>query len=304
MHNIRIFFQVGFVVQHYYVALSIYVFMALKHEFRIKEIKWIEKYLHIGVFIFPLSSSTFLAAKDHLNPVGFFCWINSYPQGCDEKKYGPCTRGMKDNLIYMFLLGALPTVLNLIVATVIIIACYLNEQLKYRRSSRIEKLRGKLIILEQARRQKSKLIAKQGAWYLVIFYFSYLPLFTAIIVSKFKSSFFPTLLLGSIFLPTDGLFFAIAYIILLGGNDDPVLNRTTNDSPHRYLGNPRPRKRLSFRRCSIFDGTPEQKWKKFGVYIGPESDSSNDLDDENSLNIERNCDSSNDNRESVIINDI
>ena len=211
--------QMVFVVQHYYVALSIYVFMALRCEFRIKEIEWIEKYLHVGVFIFPLLSAIYLYWKEMFNPIGVFCWINSYPQGCTPDQYEPCQRGPKDPSlsINMFALGVLPMACNLIVVTLIITcSCYVNDQMKYKRLLKSGRLKGKQVIFEHARRQKSMLIARQGARYLAIFYLSYTFLFIAMIVQMTMTQpWFPLYLLVAIFVPTDGLFFTIAYIILL-----------------------------------------------------------------------------------------
>lgn len=269
--------QLGFVVQYYYVSLSIYVFMALRCEFRIKEIECIEKYLHLGVFIFPLLSAIYLSSKELFNPIGIGCWINSYPQGCKSDKYGPCKRGPIDPTIYNLVFVALPTIINVIVATLMIIGCYVNERIKNKRLLKSGRLKGKKAILEHARRQKSMLIARQGATYLVPFYISSSFLIIGALLQNAHPSFFPIMFIATLLFPMDGLFFTLAYMILLREKqDDPFPKVNHQNSTIDICNEDRQRHRRSF---SIFDGTDEEKWKQFGVYVGSDNDNDDDSDE-------------------------
>lgn len=318
--------QVGLANQYYYVSLSIYVFFALKCEFRQQNIKWIEKYIHFGAFVIPVGSAIYLAYAEMFNPIGSFCWINAAPEGCD-REYSPCVRGSKNIATYVFIFGIIPTACNLIIAPIIIFACYMIEQLKHKKNVTSGRLKGKMIILERARREKSMLIVRQGAIYLLTFYMSYIiPSIAATMqVATQRHNFYLTAL-SQIFYPMDGLFFTMGYLYLrerkpevnIKVDDDPenktgrtadnenitVLNKKETLTLPNYETNfthenetkrsvavrreswcvpNRPNEFLSARdpmrksfSVSLFDGTDEDKWKAFGVYLGSDSDSDSD----------------------------
>ena len=295
--------QAGFAVQYYYVSLSLYVFLALRCEFRIQQIQFLEKYIHLFSFLIPTVSAIFLASVEMFNPIGMGCWIQNAPEGCDREGYGPCVRGAQNSSFYVMTFGALPTALNLVISTSLIVACYINEKNKQKKYTSC--IVGKKILIEQARRKKSALIAQQGALYLITFYGSYLfPTIAAITQVVTQRHIFSTLLMGAVFMPLDGFFFTLAYLKLrrlktpstrndITGTDnnkskdefqsEPNTNRVikrqswcvANTSQTRQTHQNQPIRRASFS-VSLFDGTDEEKWKSFGVYIGSDSDSEED----------------------------
>ena len=318
--------QVGTSNQYYYVSLSVYVFFALKYEFRLEKIQWMEKYFHIGVFVIPVGSSIYLAYAEMFNPIGSFCWINAAPEGCDREEYSPCVRGSNKIGLHVMIFAILPTVCNSIIAPIIILACYMNEKLKHQKMVASGRLRGKMIIYERARREKSKLIVKQGGIYLFAFYMSYIvPAIAATMQVSTQRHNFYVLLFAHIFYPLNGLFFTMAYLYLrtkdkkvnMKIEKNPVnvetsaekktvtaINKNLSLIPPKFEGEilhgdetsrPNARRRHSWcvrqnpnqdfsssdvrRRpsaMSLFDGTDEEKWKAFGVYIGSDSDSESD----------------------------
>lgn len=279
--------QLGFVVHYYYVSLAVYVFFALRSEFRLNEIQWLEKYIHIGVFVIPLATAVYLAAIDMFNSVGFGCYITA-PANCNTA--GECKAEipiqMNNNLVMSFCV--LPIASNLCIATIIMIACLVNEQRKCRNTLNSKSFSGKKEIFERARRRKSKLIVRQGMLYLGVFYFSYLlPCIVAICSNRDRPYNFYIYILALIFLPLDGLFFTMGYLQLLRKDNNslpietsrittmktvspgnlegimslPTSNMETDDSPKIRRGSS----------VSLFDGTDEERWEVFGVYVGSDT---------------------------------
>jgi hypothetical protein len=72
-------YQFGYVIPSYYVALSIYSFMAVRNNFRLEKYKWIEPWIHVGIHIYPIASVTYLLTIDAFNYSGTNCWIASVP---------------------------------------------------------------------------------------------------------------------------------------------------------------------------------------------------------------------------------
>ena len=268
------FHSLGIIVTYYYVSLSFYVYVALKCEFRIHEIEWMEKYIHLGVSVFPLSTSIFLAIDKHYRSVGFGCWLSEQYE--------------------VLLFGIFPILSNFILAGGFILLSYRGEQKKSTFERNARRLSGKQVILEYARQQKARLVAKQGAIYLAVFVFSYTFVLVAAAVNTIQTSHFnfPTLFLALVFHPSDGLFFTIAYVSLLGRREDLTIEIVDTDKVHKLTYSVRKDTQRDIldraegqryeQTClrpysvSLFDGLDEDKWKAYGVYVGSDSDSSFD----------------------------
>ena len=54
----------------YYGSLILQAFMGIKHNFKEEEYRWIEKYIHLFAFLFPLALSTGVAVTENFNPAG------------------------------------------------------------------------------------------------------------------------------------------------------------------------------------------------------------------------------------------
>jgi len=85
----------GFVVPSYYVALSVLCFLAVRNKFKVEKYQWIEKYIHVGAYVLPLSTGCYLLSVEGYNPSISECYLGSYPVGCgDESPDGiECERG-------------------------------------------------------------------------------------------------------------------------------------------------------------------------------------------------------------------
>ena len=303
------FHQVGIIVCFYYVSLALYVFLSLENGFRSASIAWVEKYIHVGVIIFPLASGIYLLIIDFINPAGFGCYISTFRAACDRTKDPSCYNDDYGNDdIYLFWFGIFPIISSLIIATLLILASYIREKNRIIHISKYSK--GKKAVLERARHIKANLVAKQGTVYLMIFYSSYLCPATAmfILIKNRGKLNFPSLFIASIFLPLDGFFFTLSYryFLLKKSSDELTIEMQENDNDNDNEHHRKPIRRLSFsldeanknrlsnfriendgmnhrpsqrRRSgkvfvSLFEGTDEENWKIFGVYEGSGSDCS------------------------------
>ena len=127
----------------YYCCFSVYSFVGVLHNFEKNKISWIEKYIHIGVHVYPISSAIFLAYIEGLNSTGIgFCHIGSSLLGCsgwfesrqDEDDTGidddKCDRGPEKLTIIRYTLWTLPLLLCLICTTTTMILLYLKVKQK------------------------------------------------------------------------------------------------------------------------------------------------------------------------------
>ena len=79
----------------YYCSLSVYSFVGVLNNFDEKVYAWIEKYIHILVHIYPISSALYLVSLEAFNNVGLgYCLTSSEPLECMNPESGiPCERG-------------------------------------------------------------------------------------------------------------------------------------------------------------------------------------------------------------------
>jgi hypothetical protein len=147
-------FSVGF----YYMVLSLYSFVAVRHNFVSEHYVWIEPWMHVLVHIFPVASAIYLASQQAFNNGGnsAVCWIDSLPNGCGTDDKIECTRGPQNiNQVSMFTAGA-PILLILISPTIIMVCLY--RSVRSRQSTMILAARN---------------VAQQSTFYLLALYWSF-----------------------------------------------------------------------------------------------------------------------------------
>jgi len=94
LHHIAIF-----IIPQYYCALSLLSYAAFRNKIRLSNFCRIEKWIHIGVYVFPLAAATYLLTLRAFNPTIHGCSLASIPVGCgdettdDEEEELPCDRG-------------------------------------------------------------------------------------------------------------------------------------------------------------------------------------------------------------------
>jgi hypothetical protein len=148
--------QLGYVVPSYYCALSLYSFVAIRNNFDLGKYIWIERWIHIGVYVYPVASGIYLLIIEAFNYSGHTCWVASVPLGCGNDSGVVCTRGPQNlgDILWLFL-GA-PAFVGLLVPTFMMVYIYVEVRRKP----------FKYWI-------KARTVAKQTKWYLLALYWTY-----------------------------------------------------------------------------------------------------------------------------------
>lgn len=172
-------FQITMTIPFYYVFLSCYSWAVIvQGTFDPARYEWIEKYIHVGVHIFPLGSAIYLQTIEAFNPNGLHCWIASIPAGCGEGSGIECTRGPQNPDRIKLLYAGIPAIFLLAFPTILMTALVIVVYRKQRKGSIPPVI-------------TASMVARQSVIYLGSLYWVYLPLFVfnGVIVYNHSSSF-------------------------------------------------------------------------------------------------------------------
>jgi len=127
-----------FVTPLYYVTLSFLSVAAFRNKFDFSKFAWIEKWIHIGVYIFPLSSATYLLSIEAFNPMVNGCRLVSVPLGCgdqfkessgeeeDSSILLSCERGPQNIGQLQMLFWGIPIIILFVFPMLVMIMLYLH----------------------------------------------------------------------------------------------------------------------------------------------------------------------------------
>jgi len=148
----------GYAFPFYYASLGIYAYIALKNNFLEENYAWIEKWIHIGAYLIPLSVAIAAAAKDWYQPSINICYLHI--SGGDETA----------KVVYTL---DLLVIIELLTGTFIMFyTLHTFNQMQKEAEVAI----GMKKIVEKARSRRLKGVALQTALYLLSFWFGYLPM--------------------------------------------------------------------------------------------------------------------------------
>jgi len=196
------FSQLSVTVPLYYVFLSCYSWVVIVYgNFNPLRYQWIEKYIHIGVHIFPVASACYLLYIEAFNPVaaGNRCWIASVPFGCGDESDIECTRGPQNISSMMWIFASIPMFFSLIFPAIAMIALAIFV---YRRNKKGIVPCG----------ITTWMIFKQSVVYLGTFYWIHIPnmVHTALSIVANKK-FFILSLVSTMIIMLRGLWYAMVY---------------------------------------------------------------------------------------------
>ena len=256
-------YQLSFIVPSYYAALSLLSYLSMRQKFQVSNNQCIEKYIHIGVYIFPITSASYLLALEAYNPAVRDCYLMSMPRGCggdpSSADYIECTRGPNNigHLIKIFY--ALPAVLLVSIPTVVMIVLIYQLKSRYRSTRSNSSINAAQLVASSA--------AKQSGVYLAVIYWTYF--FRALDAGLFMGaeiSVFPINLLANSIEAMQGVWVWMAYWYFRTG--DPTRTEESQNTPPRpnfssSLGFTLQTMKPAF---SIFDGgsiDADSPWSKF-----------------------------------------
>lgn len=124
--------QVSLCAPFYYVCMSTYSFVAVWHNFKADQYAWVEKWIHLAVHVFPVSSAFLLLSMQAYNQpgdnAGTVCWIDSLPFGCGDDHIDtiPCTRGPQHISLVAGIFAGLPVLFCMVFPAVVMTALYVQ----------------------------------------------------------------------------------------------------------------------------------------------------------------------------------
>ena len=151
------------VVPIYYASLVLQSYMGIKNNFQEAKYVWIEKYIHLVAWIFPLVIGIALAATDNINPWGAGCWYGKAPRGCETDPSIPCERG-DDIGPFLLIVGFTQISLYFIFPPAVVIAMYCWIRRVHKKMSSCS---GMHQIRQAARKEMLNSIRKQITLYLL-----------------------------------------------------------------------------------------------------------------------------------------
>ena len=213
-------FQISMVVPFYYVFLSLYSWVVvLQSNFDPANYEWVEKYIHIGVHIFPVASAIYLWTIESFNSIGLQCWIASLPSGCGGSSGIECTRGPQNPQTMLWIFGGMPAIFFLVFPTVVMITL---TYCVYLRKTRTE---NDVVCVMPV-----SMIAKQSAIYIGSLYWVYLPVFLYYGVNYFsEQKSYSIAVWVNLITNSMGIWFAIVYWYF--STEDGTDSSTDSDTP-------------------------------------------------------------------------
>eukprot|EP00339_Tiarina_fusa_P022510 CAMPEP_0116996312 /NCGR_PEP_ID=MMETSP0472-20121206/162_1 /TAXON_ID=693140 ORGANISM="Tiarina fusus, Strain LIS" /NCGR_SAMPLE_ID=MMETSP0472 /ASSEMBLY_ACC=CAM_ASM_000603 /LENGTH=359 /DNA_ID=CAMNT_0004694895 /DNA_START=258 /DNA_END=1338 /DNA_ORIENTATION=- len=274
--------QLAFVIPSYYVALSLVSYFSIRNKFQTWKYRYIEKWIHVGVFLFPIGSALYLLRLDAYNHVIIACGVASEPVGCgDQSDYEiECTRGPQNIGQIQRLFLALPIILIVTIPTIVMLVLYCQVR---------KQSGGKKVATS---------FAKQSSLYLFAQYWAYLFRFLdAALVFSLGKYVFATNLLANFIESLIGLWTMMVYLYFRTDdrssrshhNEMSISFATTqNDGKSREFSVDGSTLTIAKPAFSIFDGTNiadrDSPWAAFLLDEGEddEYDENNaEYDDEN-----------------------
>lgn len=197
-------------VASFYLSLSLFSFLAVRNDFSEKKLRKYEFWLHILIYIVPLSMSCIALKKNFINPAGNVCFIANLPFGCGYNSDNPCIDGYSGFRRFSSISSAY-FCLTIIVAISLTLSLYFSVRKKERKN---ERLYGKR--KHRKNKMKSRVIATQASLYFGSFICTYtFPVITrthTLLSGKFS---FPLYAISPIMLGLHGVLNLFVYHRLL-----------------------------------------------------------------------------------------
>jgi hypothetical protein len=159
----------------YYCSFSVYSYVCVTNRFDATKYGFIEKYLHVGVHVYPLVTAIYFLTIQGYNDTGQgLCGIANDPWGCGRgdplsADYVPCHRGPGDSSQLFYVAWMIVSVVELLAPTMVMIALYA--------AVRQQKSQAEPSAASRVPQMNPNTMAKQAAIYLFVVYWVVLPFF-------------------------------------------------------------------------------------------------------------------------------
>lgn len=161
----------------YYCFLSLYSYVAVKYDFDTAQYGWMEKWIHLGVHVYPMGSAIYLLTVQAFNPTGaYLCWISGDPVGCGGDSGVECERGPPNIDLLAWIFAALPAFFFLLFPTAVMLALYIHVRQRQQRQQQRSRRREGAGSNDPSSTTlwNSRRVAWQASWYLLGIYWTYI----------------------------------------------------------------------------------------------------------------------------------
>eukprot|EP00579_Thalassiosira_antarctica_P033216 CAMPEP_0201999514 /NCGR_PEP_ID=MMETSP0905-20130828/6081_1 /ASSEMBLY_ACC=CAM_ASM_000554 /TAXON_ID=420261 /ORGANISM="Thalassiosira antarctica, Strain CCMP982" /LENGTH=404 /DNA_ID=CAMNT_0048555765 /DNA_START=124 /DNA_END=1338 /DNA_ORIENTATION=+ len=152
----------------YYASLSIFAYVAVKNNYKEEKYVWMEKWIHVGAYLPPLTLAIVAAVKDWIRPGLAYCIIDipgdcltSIDPDCDHKNATKIYSPIAAIVLIELMVGTF---------TIIYLLCTFDKIQK-----EVEVAIGMKQIVEKARKRRLQEVSLQTGLYLMSFWFGYIP---------------------------------------------------------------------------------------------------------------------------------
>jgi len=157
----------------YYTSFSVYSYVGVLNNFENAKIIWVEKWIHLLVHIYPISTGIyFLFAQAYNNKGSGFCGVANSPLGCEFDPEMPCERGYQDRKTINWI-SIVPQVFVLIFSTTLMVTLFFM----------VRKRQTRVYI-------QAKVLAQQSFIYCLCIYWIVVPFFIRLFVHNYPYAIF------------------------------------------------------------------------------------------------------------------
>ena len=217
----------GYSITIYYASLSLISYIAVKNAFNEMKYKKIEPIIHMVALGLPLGLMVIGIKKNYFNPGGPWCWVNSFPSGCEANEEVECQ--LKVKTAYR---GILERIMNGMLMFMLIMMLLIYYEIKKSRKPD-ESMAGNAADAARFRRQKSRIVLLQIFLYFSAFFVTYIVGIAVRTTQWDKPTFmFPANMAGIVLVSMQGFFNMMVYVLLRNS----AKNRHTNThGPFRHV---------------------------------------------------------------------
>jgi len=202
----------GFASAFYTAMLTLHFLLYIKYRWTEEDFRRIEPFLHGAIWTGALVSATIPLFNDLYNPEMMFCWVQSYPYGCEFSEGFECIFGQNLST-YLWSLFFIP-----VIVCFIMITSFLGLLVQFTRlqEKRIHRLSTTSMADSAEERSVTKVVYKRAIKYVFSFILIWLPEAAFLVSMHFihiqhTNFMFALLILMGLFSPLQGLFNAMIY---------------------------------------------------------------------------------------------
>mmetsp|Transcript_18937 Transcript_18937/g.39914 ORF Transcript_18937/g.39914 Transcript_18937/m.39914 type:complete len:408 (-) Transcript_18937:73-1296(-) len=256
----------------YYASFSIYAYVAVTNNYKEEKYAWMEKWIHIGAYLPPLTLAIVAAVNDWIQPGLSYCTLD-IPGNCEFQVDPNCDYHSSPVFIPLSLIVLAELMVG--TCTIVYLLCTFDKIQKG-----IEDAIGMKQIVEHARKKRLQEVSLQTTLYLFSFWIGYIPRLVDYLLRHTSGKInYDLYVTSTCFFSFQGVVLLVIYLVLqyrprLGASNYVPLSPecpTNQETVSNIRANAAKPKKKSLKRLAssfsfcIFDGTPaeDSPWRAY-----------------------------------------